>query len=114
MNYSDTLRRVAPILARLPYGGRVLRVLADFERIAADGSDWTSAAWCTAEAVYYVGVAWHGGQCCPWYAAQCATRFRPGFSWRRPERGTVEADAAAALFRIVMRNERRSVAGGAR
>lgn len=107
MKYSDTLRDVAPILAELPYGGEVLRLLADFERIAADGSDYTAAAWCTAEAVYYVGTIWHGGQGCPWYRAECATGYTPGASHYRPERGSIEASATAALLRLVSSHERR-------
>lgn len=106
-NYSDTLRSVAPILAQLSYGCDILRTLADFERMTHDGGDWTSAAWCTAEAVYYVAGRWHGGQWCPWYAAGCATDFSPGMFWRRPERGTLEADATAALVRIVSSHERK-------
>lgn len=96
--YSDTLRKVAPILAELPEGFDVLRTLAQFERWC-DGRD--SANLNTAEAVHYVGTLWHGGQWCPWYAAQCATGFRPGACWSRPERQSMEAETAAAVVRIV-------------
>ena len=53
----------------------MLRMLACDERLTwppdPDG-------WETAEAVYWLGVRWHGGQSCPLYAAQCATEFSPG------------------------------------
>lgn len=70
--YSDALRRVAPILAELPQGHRILRTLAHYERMG-EGQD----GWDTAEAVYWLGNYWHDGQCSPLYRAMCATEFTP-------------------------------------
>lgn len=102
MKYSAALRRVAPILAELAYGGALLRELAAWEVLL----ETDPAGWATAEAVYYVGEHYHGGQGCPLYRALCATGFEPGASWRRPERHSAESIVTAAVLRIVSNGER--------
>lgn len=100
--YSEVLRALAPIIAELPTGGEVLRLLADFERMA-DPYDRTGAEFDTAEAVYYIAALWHGGQWSPWYRASSVLvgqfRYSPGFS-SRPDRGSSSAIIAAGLHRI--------------
>ncbi len=91
--YSDILRKIAPSLAQYSNGGRMLRVLAEFERMADDPE---TARWDTAEACHHIGTYYHGGQWCPLYVLQC-TGFEPGCSWRRPERDSVAASIAACL-----------------
>lgn len=84
--YSDTLRRVAPILAEHHAGRAILRILATFER-EADGP--SCRAFDTAEAVYWLGNDYHDGQFSPLYRALCATGYEPGRSQRGPEKGGV-------------------------
>lgn len=104
--YSETLRRVAPILSGLTYSREILRTIAEFERMA-DPYERSATEFDTAEAVYYTGMMWHGGQWSEWYGALCATEFNPGPCWNRPERNTTAADLVAALCRITATHERR-------
>lgn len=92
--YTETLRAVAPALARHRYGYEMLRTLAEHERDAAAEFD-------SAEAIYYVASTCHSGQACPLYAALCASLFAPGAGWRRPERGSTAATIAADLLRTL-------------
>lgn len=78
--YSETLRNVAPILAEHVDGRELLRAVAMYER--ANGSE---CEFDVAEALYWIGNNYHSGQCCPLYAAMCATEFRPGACARGPE-----------------------------
>ena len=104
--YSEALRRVAPHLAQLSYGGEVLRACAEHERMACEPD---AAGWDVAEAVHYVAGLWYGGQGCPLYAALCATEFEPGPCWRRPEHESSASMLAARLYRIVGTAERARV-----
>jgi len=97
--YTESLRRIAPVLAEHEHGPEMLRALAAFEREDNAGYE-DPAGFDTAEAVYYVSLSWHAGQTCPLYAAGCATEFHPGMGWRKPEGYTARA-AAAALLRIL-------------
>ena len=77
-NYSDALRAVAPHLAAHPLGVDMLRAVARLERYS-DCSD----GFAVASAVYWMAVAWHGGQGCPLYAALSALsdmRYSPGLA----------------------------------
>lgn len=87
--YSAALRRVAPHLAQHRAGADLLRYLACRERLV----DPDAEGWETAEAVYWLGVHWHGGQSCPFYAAQCASEFTPG----RAQSGPSDEDAVCVL-----------------
>jgi len=78
--YSETLRNLAPILAEHKDGREILRALVSYER--ANGTD---SEWDVAEAIYWIGCNYHGGQGCPLYAAMCATQFEPGMLARGPE-----------------------------
>ena len=98
--YSETLCRIAGELARHRRGPDMLRAIASSERWRGDCDP---DGWETAEAVFYVSIGWHEGQRCPLYSAGCATKFRPGMTWRRPERGSSAACLAADLIRILRR-----------
>ena len=78
--YSETIRNLAPILAEHRDGREILRALVSYER--ANGRDSESDI---AEAMYWIGANYHGGQNCPLYAAMCATEFSPGMCQRGPD-----------------------------
>lgn len=82
--YSETLRKLAPILAQDPNGADMLRVLVSMERMSGPDIETDIA-----EAVYWIGANYHNGQGCPLYAAMCATRFRPGACAKGPEVGSL-------------------------
>ncbi len=50
-----------------------------------------------AEGAYWFHVDFHGGQGCPYYAAQCRSDFRPGAMSNGPEDGSDAADHYAGL-----------------
>lgn len=71
--YSETIRNLAPILAQHKDGQEILRVLVSYERMNGSESEYDIA-----EAMYWIGANYHGGQNCPLYAAMCATEFSLG------------------------------------
>lgn len=82
--YSETLRKLAPILAQHRDGQHFLRILVAHER--QSGMD---AEYDIAEAVYWFGSHFYSGQWCPLYAALCATEFQPGPCSNGPEKGSL-------------------------
>ena len=78
--YSDTTRNLAPILAQHKDGREILRAIVQYEK--QNGGD---CEFDVAEAVYWIGALYHGGQGCPLYAAMCATHFEPGRCQRGPD-----------------------------
>ena len=78
--YSETIRNLAPILAEHVDGRDILRALASYERMNGTESEYDIA-----EAMYWIGANYHGGQNCPLYAAMCATQFSPGMCQRGPD-----------------------------
>lgn len=102
--YSETLRAIAPHLAQHTYGPEMLRTLADWEREEDRYDD--PIGWQTAEATYYIASLWYAGQTCPLYATLCATEFRPGPCWRKPEEWGARM-VAADLHRILRESRSR-------
>jgi hypothetical protein len=82
--FSEVLRRLAEPLSDHKNGPEMVQVLANHEHASGDRSGFDIA-----EAVYWIGHDFHGGQWCPLYAALCATEFRPGMLARGPETGSV-------------------------
>jgi hypothetical protein len=82
--YSETLRKVAPIIAEMKHGEDMLRCLARTER--DNGID---AEFDVAEALYWIGVDFHSGQFSPEYRLLCATEFHPGRIANGPESGSL-------------------------
>ena len=97
------LQKVAPILIDHKHGLDMLRELVSWRSMVDKAEYPIGWDFDVAESTYYVGTRWHGGQGCPLYSAMCATGFESGPCWTRPERGTMAADIAASLVRILSR-----------
>lgn len=79
--YSETLRKLAPILAEHVHGAALIGVLVAHEKVAGTESEFD-----VAEAMYWIGTHYHEGQWCPLYRAMCATEFHPSPLSYGPER----------------------------
>ena len=82
--YSETLRVVAPILMQHKHGKEILRTAVFYER--ANGPE---SGYDIAEALYWIGANYHGGQSCPFYAMMGATLYTPGMLANGPEEGSM-------------------------
>ena len=78
--YSETLCKVAPVLAEHKHGQMILRELALHERSAGEGAEFDIA-----EALYWIGNHYHDGQFSVWYRVLCLCGFNPGAMARGPE-----------------------------
>lgn len=77
--YSDTLRKVAPIIAEMRCGLIILRELALFER-QSESPEMDVAA-----ALYWVSCDFHDGQFSAWYRIGCIVGFKPGPLSHKPD-----------------------------
>ena len=82
--YSETLRKVAPIIAEMPRGILILRELALFER-NSDSPEMSVAC-----VLYWIGANYHDGQFSAWYRVLCVTGFEPGPIGHEPDPETEE------------------------
>ena len=95
---------MAEALGEHPQGEDLIRILAEHAQAAEDPIE---AQWTVAESIGYVAMLWHGGMGCPLYRCtpgNVANPFRPGPFWRRPERHSGAASAAAAMLMHLHRN----------
>lgn len=86
--YSDTLRKVAPIIAEHKFGLTILRDLAAHER-SADCR--ISGEFEVATALYWVGCHFHDGQSSVWYRVLSVIGFKPGPCADGPDPETPES-----------------------